>query len=180
MPTFFALINAFEEETVASGSVAQVHRATLRFRYPGKRGKPILVAVKVRHPGVGEAIRRDFILINLFAKVSQFIPTLKWMRLDESIQQFAVFMMSQVDLAREAANLNRFIYNFRRRKAVSFPRPLYPLVHPAVLVETYEHGESIRHYVDKPEGHGHLKSALAYIGTHAILKMLLVLLQLTF
>lgn len=168
------IFEAFEEEPVASGSIAQVHRATLRFRYPGKRGKPILVAVKVRHPGVGEAIRRDFMLINLFAKVSQFIPTLKWMRLDESIQQFAVFMMSQVDLAREAANLNRFIYNFRRWKDVSFPRPLYPLVHPAVLVETYEHGESVLYYVDHLEGNGHIKSALAHIGTHAMLKMLLV------
>lgn len=164
----------FEEEPVASGSIAQVHRATLKCQYPGQRVKPILVAVKVRHPGVGDAIRRDFALINLFASVSQLIPTLKWMRLDESIQQFAVFMMSQVDLAREAANLNRFIYNFRRYKDVSFPKPLYPLVHPAVLVETYEHGENILHYVENLEGNGHIKTGLAHIGTHALLQMLLV------
>ncbi|KAI8007726.1 hypothetical protein LOK49_LG07G03225 [Camellia lanceoleosa] len=168
------IFEKFEEEPVASGSVAQVHRATLKFRYPEQHIKPILVAVKIRHPGVGEAIRRDFVLINLVAKVSKFIPTLKWLRLDESIQQFAVFMMSQVDLAREAANLSRFIYNFRRWKDASFPKPLYPLVHPAVLVETYEHGENILHYVDELEGHERIKSALAHIGTHALLKMLLV------
>ncbi|KAD4178927.1 hypothetical protein E3N88_27518 [Mikania micrantha] len=164
----------FEEEPVASGSIAQVHRATLKFRHPGQRIKPILVAVKVRHPGVSEAIRRDFILLNIFAKISAFIPTLKWLRLDESIQQFAVFMMSQVDLSREAAHLSRFIYNFRRWRDVSFPRPLYPLVHPAILVETFEHGESILHYVDELEGHVGIKSGLAHIGTHALLKMLLV------
>ncbi|XP_024959292.1 uncharacterized aarF domain-containing protein kinase 2-like [Cynara cardunculus var. scolymus] len=164
----------FEEEPVASGSIAQVHRATLKFRHPGQRIKPILVAVKVRHPGVSERIRRDFILLNLFAKVSTFIPTLKWLRLDESIQQFAVFMMSQVDLAREAAHLSRFIYNFRGWKDVSFPRPLYPLVHPAILVETFEHGESILHYVDELEGNVGIKTGLAHIGTHALLKMLLV------
>lgn len=165
----------FEEQPVASGSIAQVHRATLKFRHPGQHiNKPMLVAVKVRHPGVSEAIRRDFILLNLFAKVSTFIPTLRWLRLDESIQQFAVFMMSQVDLAREAAHLSRFIYNFRRWKDVSFPRPLYPLVHPAILVETFEHGESILHYVDELEGHVDIKSGLAHIGTHALLKMLLV------
>ncbi|PRQ28708.1 putative protein kinase [Rosa chinensis] len=122
----------FEETPVASGSIAQVHRATLKFRYPGQRVKPIVVAVKVRHPGVGESIRRDFVIINLVAKMSKFIPALKWWRLDESVQQFSVFMMSQVDLAREAANLSRFTYNFRRWKDVSFPKPLYPLVHPAV------------------------------------------------
>lgn len=169
------IFDKFEEEPVASGSVAQIHRATLRFRYPRQRIKPMLVAVKVRHPGVGEAIRRDFVLINLFAKVSKFIPTFKWLRLDESMQQFAVFMMSQVDLAREAANLSRFIYNFRHWKDASFPKPLYPLVHPAVLVETYEHGENILHYVDSLDGQEHIKSALAHIGTHALLKMLLVM-----
>ncbi|XP_042520301.1 uncharacterized aarF domain-containing protein kinase 2-like [Macadamia integrifolia] len=164
----------FEEEPVASGSIAQVHRASLRFRYPGQKVKPIVVAVKVRHPGVGEIIRRDFAIINVIAKISNFIPTLKWLRLDQSVQQFAVFMMSQVDLAREAAHLSRFIYNFQRSKDVSFPKPLYPLVHPAVLVETFEKGESVSYYVDKLEGNNNIKSALARIGVHALLKMLLV------
>lgn len=168
------VFDKFEEEPVASGSVAQVHRATLKFRYPGQPIKPILVAVKVRHPGVGEAIRRDFMIVNAFAKISSFIPTLKWLRLDESLQQFSVFMMSQVDLAREAAHLSRFIYNFRRWKDVSFPKPLYPLVHPAVLVETYEHGESVLHFVDELDGSDRIKTALAHIGSHALLKMLLV------
>ncbi|XP_031286895.1 probable serine/threonine-protein kinase abkC [Pistacia vera] len=168
------IFDSFEEAPVASGSIAQVHRASLRFRYPGQKVKPIVVAVKVRHPGVGESIRRDFVIINLAAKISTFIPAVKWLRLDESVQQFAVFMMSQVDLAREAAHLSRFIYNFRRWKDVSFPRPVYPLVHPAVLVESYEQGESVSHYVDELEGHTRIKTALAHIGTHALLKMLLV------
>lgn len=165
----------FEEEPVASGSVAQVHRALLEFKHPGQKKKKIItVAVKVRHPGVGDSIRRDFSIINAVAKASRYIPALNWLRLDESVQQFAVFMMSQVDLAREAAHLTRFIYNFRMWKDVSFPKPLYPLVHPAVLVETYEHGESVSHYVDDHDGHERIKSALAHIGTHALLKMLLV------
>ncbi|KAH9310674.1 hypothetical protein KI387_025709 [Taxus chinensis] len=164
----------FEEEPVASGSIAQVHRASLKFRYPGQKVKPMMVAVKVRHPGVSEVIRRDFVIINWVAKVSTMVPALKWLRLDESVQQFAVFMLSQVDLAREAAHLSRFLYNFRRWKDVSFPKPLYPLVHPAVLVETYEQGESVARYVDQPEGKGRINKSLAHIGTHTLLKMLLV------
>ncbi|KOM53856.1 hypothetical protein LR48_Vigan09g251500 [Vigna angularis] len=146
------IFDNFEELPVASGSIAQVHRASLKYRYPGQQAKPLVVAVKVRHPGVGESIRRDFAIINLVAKVSKFIPALNWLRLDESVQQFAVFMMSQVDLAREAAHL----------------------MHPAVLVETYEKGESVAYYVDDLQGHERLKSSLAHIGTHALLKMLLV------
>ncbi|OIT30582.1 PREDICTED: probable serine/threonine-protein kinase abkC [Nicotiana attenuata] len=168
------IFDEFEQTPVASGSIAQVHRASLKYRYRGREIKPIKVAVKVRHPGVGESIRRDFEIINVVAKISGFIPSLKWLRLEESVQQFAVFMMSQVDLAREAAHLSRFIYNFRRWKNVSFPKPVYPLVHPAVLVETFEEGESVAHYVDELVGHERLKSALAHIGTHALLKMLLV------
>ncbi|KAG9140373.1 hypothetical protein Leryth_019617 [Lithospermum erythrorhizon] len=168
------IFDDFEEKPVASGSIAQVHRATLRYRYHGRPNKPMQVAVKVRHPGVGDSIRRDFEIINVFAKISNFIPTLKWLRLDESIQQFAVFMMSQVDLAREAANLSRFIYNFRGFKDVSFPKPVYPLVHPTVLVETFEPGESVSHYIDELEGNERLKSKLAHIGTDALLKMILV------
>ncbi|KAL5548061.1 hypothetical protein UlMin_003292 [Ulmus minor] len=168
------IFETFEEEPVALGSVAQVHQATLKYRYPGQQIKPVVVAVKVRHPGVAEAIRRDFAIINCVGKISRFILVLNWLRLDESIQQFAVFMMSQVDLSREAAHLSRFIYTFRSWKDVSFPRPLYPWVHPSVLVETYEQGESVLHYVDELEGNEKIKSVLAHIGTHALLKMLLV------
>ncbi|KAI4299270.1 hypothetical protein L6164_032745 [Bauhinia variegata] len=169
------IFDDFEEVPVASGSIAQVHRASLKYRYPGqKQTEPLVVAVKVRHPGVGESIRRDFVIINLVAKISKFIPALNWLRLDESVQQFSVFMMSQVDLAREAAHLSRFIYNFRRWNDVSFPKPVYPLVHPAVLVETYEQGESVSRYVEELEGQHWIKTAVAHIGTHALLKMLLV------
>ncbi|WOL15083.1 ABC family protein [Canna indica] len=165
----------FEEKPVASGSIAQVHRASLRFRYPGQRlKKPIEVAVKVRHPGVGDSIKRDFMIINFVARLSSLIPGLSWLRLDESVRQFAVFMMSQVDLSREAAHLSRFIYNFRRWKDVSFPKPLYPLVHPSVLVETFEQGDSVSRYIDELEGNTQIKRDLAHIGTHALLKMLLV------
>ncbi|XP_020584377.1 ABC1 family protein YPL109C, mitochondrial-like isoform X2 [Phalaenopsis equestris] len=169
------IFEQFEESPVASGSIAQVHQASLRFQHPGQRlSKPIPVAVKVRHPGVGESIKRDFTIINFVAKLSSYIPALNWLRLDESVRQFAVFMMSQVDLAREAANLSRFIYNFRRWKDVSFPKPFYPLVHPAVLVETFEPGDSVTHYIDGLGGNTRIKSDLAHIGTHALLKMLLV------
>ena len=79
------IFEKFEEEPVASGSIAQVHRARLKYRYPGQQIKPLVVAVKVRHPWVSDAIRRDFIIINLVAKISCLFPNLKWLRLDESI-----------------------------------------------------------------------------------------------
>lgn len=158
----------FEEKPVASGSIAQVHKATLRYG-----GSERLVAVKVRHPGVSDVIRRDFIIINWVANLTTLVPGLRWLRLDESVRQFAVFMLTQVDLAREAAHLSRFLYNFRSWRDVSFPRPVYPLVHPAVLVETYEQGESVSHFIEISEK-SRINRKLAHIGTHTFLKMLLV------
>jgi aarF domain-containing kinase len=167
------IFEEFEEDPVASGSIAQVHRATLRFHHPGRKSNPMLVAVKVRHPGVVDMIRQDFVIINWIARLCTLAPGLKWLRLNESVQQFAVFMQTQVDLAWEAAHLSRFLYNFRQSKDVSFPKPLYPLVHPAVLVETYEKGESVSRFVELSEK-SHINSALARIGTNTLLKMLLV------
>uniref|UniRef100_A0A1J3D512 Putative serine/threonine-protein kinase abkC n=1 Tax=Noccaea caerulescens TaxID=107243 RepID=A0A1J3D512_NOCCA len=168
------IFEEFDEAPVASGSIAQVHRATLKFQYAGHKIKSSEVAVKVRHPCVEETMTRDFVIINLAAKLTTLIPGLNWLRLDECVQQFSVYMLSQVDLSREASHLSRFIYNFRGWKDVSFPKPVFPLVHPSVLVETYEHGESVARYVDGSEGHEWLKAKVAHIGTHALLKMLLV------
>lgn len=165
----------FEEIPVASGSIAQVHKASLRIQDPKQQlRKPIEVAVKVRHPEVREQIKRDFAIINFVVKALNFIPGLNWLRLEEIVCQFDSLMMSQVDLSREAANLSRFNYNFRGQKDVSFPKPIYPFVHPEVLVETFEQGESISVYVDGLEGNARIRQDLAHIGTDALLKMLLV------
>ncbi|KAI4967422.1 hypothetical protein ZWY2020_027823 [Hordeum vulgare] len=65
-------------------------------------------------------------------------------------------------------------HNFRRWRHVSFPEPLYPLVHPAVLIESFENGENVARFVDETEGNSRMKKDLAHIGTYAFLKMLLI------
>ncbi|PIA64587.1 hypothetical protein AQUCO_00100218v1 [Aquilegia coerulea] len=169
------IFDEFEEAPVASGHVFQVHRATLRSRYPGVQLNPIAVAVKVRHPGIKESIKRDFIIIESFAKIMNVIPTLKWLRLDERVQQVADYMMSQVDLSKKAELLGCFGYNFRFYTHMSFSKPLYPLVHPAVLVETFEEGESLSRYIhdDVVELDAHTRVKLVPAGTFALLLMLM-------
>lgn len=165
-----ALFEEFEEEPVASGSIAQIYRAILR--KPLGNGPPLVVAVKVRHPKVHELMQKDFVIIRHLAALSTVLPGLKHLQLDKTVQHFAAFMTKQVDLTLEAAHLQRFIYNFRKSKDVSFPTPIYPLVHPTVLVETYEEGLSVAKYVNSgPLTKIH--SRLAYIGSSCLLKMML-------
>lgn len=52
-----------------------------------------------------------------------------------------------MDLSREATYLHTFNYNFRKLQGVTFPVPLYPLVAPSVLVESFESGDLISEFV---------------------------------
>ena len=72
------------------------------------------VAVKVRHPGVGDAIIRDFATMLYVASLFSSLPALAHLRLEETLKQFAAPLKEQVDLSREASHLHRFNHNFRK------------------------------------------------------------------
>lgn len=167
------LFDEFDEEPVASGSIAQIHRAVLsRKGAAGSRHEPgLVVAVKVRHPGVDTLMQRDFALMLRAAQLSKYLPVLSELRLDESVQQFGAPLKEQLDLAAEARHLARFSHNFRQWRNLSFPSPVFPLVTPEVLVETFEHGRLITAFVDNPLNPHN--AALANIGRDCYLKMLL-------
>ena len=66
----------------------------------------------------------------------------------------------QVDLSLEARHLWAFNYNFRFNRDVRFPFPIYPLVAPEVLVETFAEGDCISDYVKRgAEGEFNSRSA---------------------
>eukprot|EP00891_Asterochloris_glomerata_P006606 jgi/Astpho2/6606/fgenesh1_pm.00101_%23_7_t len=163
----------FEEQPVASGSIAQIHKAKLTVAgaaggafEPGK-----VVAVKVRHPGVTVLMQRDFTLMQRAARLSTMMPFLSDLHLDESIRQFGAPLKEQLDLAVEATHLARFNKNFKTWRNLSFPAPVYPLVTENVLTETFEEGRLISSYVDKPTNKYSI--TLANIGLSGYLQMLL-------
>lgn len=173
-PPLQALFLTFEEAPVASGSIAQVHRATLRYPSLGADGAAgvSVVAVKVRHPDVAEVISRDFTVLRVAAEIAGVVPGLAWMRLDESVRQFREPLFEQVDLSREASNLRLFNANFASWRDVSFPKPIEHLVQPAVLVETFEEGSSIANFL-KTDDSPYARRTIADLGCKALLKMML-------
>ena len=52
----------------------------------------------------------------------------------------------QTDLRVEAANVERFILNFRNDHDIHFPTPIRPWVRAKVMVETFEPGFTIDDY----------------------------------
>jgi len=101
------------------------------------------VAVKVRHPGVVEALRRDFAILAWIARATRNVEVLKPFQLEHTVQQFGVHMLQQVDLTLEASNLQKFEKAFSLWGDVSFPAPVGGLATEEVLVETFEDGVSI-------------------------------------
>lgn len=76
----------------------------------------------------------------------------------------------------QAKNLARFNRNFSRwARSLSFPRPIYPLVAPEVLVETFEEGTLINTIVDGAEGLSHefqgVRKKIALAGLNSYFKV---------
>mmetsp|Transcript_15255 Transcript_15255/g.20137 ORF Transcript_15255/g.20137 Transcript_15255/m.20137 type:complete len:587 (+) Transcript_15255:70-1830(+) len=125
----------FDRKPLASGSVAQVYKATLC-------GHP--VAVKVTHPKVAEQISLDFRLMAILAAIIDSIPGLGFLNLKASMDQFSHTMAGQARLDVEADHLDLFNHNFRRWKDTKFPIPLFKSYD--VLIESYEDGMLISAY----------------------------------
>lgn len=70
----------------------------------------------------------------------------------------------------EARNLEHFAENFVGVESVRFPRPLCSLVRPHVLVETYEEGKPLQHYVTRRSS-GMVNAWLAELGINTVFKM---------
>ncbi|MGB2131735.1 MAG: AarF/UbiB family protein, partial [Marinobacterium sp.] len=95
----------FEQEPMASASVAQVHAATL------KNGRSVVV--KVIRPGIGRVIRQDVALLYLLARLVQWL----WMegrrlRPVEVVAEYEQTIFDELDLRKEAANGSQLRRNF--------------------------------------------------------------------
>ncbi len=55
--------------------------------------------MKVRHPGVGQAIARDFALMMFVARGVSWLPGMRRLRLEDSLKQFAAPLTEQVCVA---------------------------------------------------------------------------------
>ncbi|KAJ1620957.1 ABC1 family-domain-containing protein [Pavlovales sp. CCMP2436] len=123
---------AFSERSIASGSIAQVHRATLH---------GLSVAVKVRHPGVVEHIATDFAIMQGLAALVSSLGLLRWFDLEETVKQFSAVIGQQTQLQTEALHLRMCIRNFAAWPDCIFPRPL--LATADVIIESFEPGRHV-------------------------------------
>ncbi|CAI5511968.1 unnamed protein product [Closterium sp. Naga37s-1] len=159
----------FEREALASGSIAQVHRARVR---GACAHVPEWVVVKVRHPRVGLRIKQDFEVMAGVAAVVDRVG-LKWIRLQDSLEQFSHTMREQADLRVEAYHASRLYNDFYPvRERVVIAQVLPHLVSEGVIVESFERGEPLHRFLHTKENNS-LNTQIAAVGVDAYLKMLL-------
>lgn len=126
----------FDDNVLASASIAQVHTATL---HSGEQ-----VVVKVVRPGIAKTIRSDLYLMYLFARFVHFISSeAKRLRLPEVIEEFDKTISSELDLMQEAANGSVLRQNFLDSDILYVPQIYFDYCAKDVLVMERIFGVSI-------------------------------------
>jgi ubiquinone biosynthesis protein len=130
------LFQKFEQQPMASASVAQVHIAFL------KDGTE--VAVKVLRPGVEQAIARDVKLLETGAwLVERLWADGRRLKPREVVAEFARHLEDELDLVREAANASLLRRNFLDSPLLAVPAVHWEYCARRVMVMERMHGTPV-------------------------------------
>ena len=126
----FALL---QQEAMAAASIAQVHRARL---IGGED-----VVVKVRRPGVAEAVETDIdILMGVALLLERHMPRSDLYDPVGVVREFAYTIRREMDLSREGHAMERVRDNFRGDPTLYFPRVYWEATARGVLTTEYVDG----------------------------------------
>ncbi len=125
------LFERFDRIPVASGSVAQVHRAVL------KHGGD--VAVKVLKPRIFDIIAADFRVLKLGSGLLERLPGMRSVPLSDHLAEFEVAILAQVDLWQEARNNRMFKRHLESLSHVRIPELVPNMCSERVLTMEFLH-----------------------------------------
>jgi ubiquinone biosynthesis protein len=119
----------FDDEPVASGSIAQVYRARL------KNGEE--VAVKIQKPGVKNDFEVDFSLIFFWACIFDFLRIFSSVRAVEVATEFISWTKKELDFTYEAKNADALYRHSQKHPQTIIPRQYFDLTTPKVLIQEF-------------------------------------------
>lgn len=129
------LFETFEDDPLASASIAQVHGAT------GKDGRPVVV--KVQRPGLEARIAEDLLVLTQLAAVLDLTVTkLRLFDLPSLVLDFQRSLRAELDFRQEARNIRRFRDRLALDTRVWIPAVIDDLSTERVL--TLERSEGVR------------------------------------
>jgi len=156
---------AFDTVPLAAASIAQVHRATL------KDGTPVVV--KIRRPGIEGVIRADLRILEHAAKLLESeVPDYRRYDPVQMVSQFRRSLNRELDLAKEARNIDQFARDFADDPLVQIPRVYWEFTNDRVNVQEEIVGlEGVSS--DKLRASGLDPKLLASRGADTVLRMVL-------
>jgi ubiquinone biosynthesis protein len=124
-----SIFSSFDETPIASASIGQVHLASLKNK---------TVVVKVQKPNVAAEIKRDIqTIMSLLDFLSGFpIPIPPVLEARRLMQQFDIFISSELDYSNETLNMRRF-HKLMESQPVIVPRVYASLSSDRVIVMEY-------------------------------------------
>ncbi|MCB9671487.1 MAG: AarF/ABC1/UbiB kinase family protein [Alphaproteobacteria bacterium] len=127
----------FDEQPLATASIAQVHRARLT------DGREIVV--KIQRPGIAAKIRADLNILHVlaWAVISEF-PEARSFDPRGILVQFERSITAELDFLQEAQNMKRFARNFAGSEDVRIPFVVDELTSESVLAMEFFDGVPIR------------------------------------
>jgi len=155
----------FDPVPLAAASIAQVHRATLK---DGTR-----VVVKIRRPGIEGVIRADLRILEHAAKLLESeVPDYRRYDPVQMVSQFRRSLNRELDLAKEARNIDQFARDFVDDPLVQIPRVYWEFTNDRVNVQEEIVGmEGVS--PDKLRASGLDPKLLAARGADTVLRMVL-------
>ncbi|RKX91132.1 MAG: hypothetical protein DRP84_12090 [Spirochaetes bacterium] len=132
-----SIFSKFDEVPVASGSLAQVHRAVLK---EGER----TVAVKILKPKMREIVDTDLNVIQIFLNIaSHYIPEFNQYDVNGLFQEFSETLLNEMNFQREAHNMIRFKKFFKGEDYVHIPEVYLDYTTNSIIVMEFIEGIKI-------------------------------------
>jgi len=151
------LFAEFEQQPLASASIAQVHAARL------DSGEKVIV--KVVRPGIGKTIDRDIALLYTIARMARrYSSDARRLRPVEVVQEYEKTIHDELDLMNEAANCALLRRNFEGSEMLYVPQIHWDYTRSNVLVQERIYGTP----VDQVETHVRNGVSLKMLGERGV------------
>ena len=124
---------SFDENPIASASVAQVHTGIL------KNG--IKVAIKILKPNIHEQLFKDFTFFYWITKFLEFfVPSIKRLKLSKNVEVLSEVSLNELDLTLEASAADELAENFKDHQHYKVPKIYWEFTTKNMLVLEFIEG----------------------------------------
>jgi ubiquinone biosynthesis protein len=160
-----AIFDYFEKTPIASASIGQVYRATL------KDGEA--VAVKVQRPGIRKIIEVDLeIMLHLATLMERHVEEMSLHQPVKIVEEFARTLEKEIDYTIEATNMERIAHNFLNDPTIYVPKVFRDTTTESILTTEFVEGIKVSE-IDRLEKSGLDRKLITVRGADIVLKQMI-------